>query len=239
MKKKTAALVLLLAALCMACSVQAEETYIFRFENIGDTIDEADENGVIGVDGDNYVVVWEKDGRYVRAVAALDEKVDMLRDAIENASDWEAIEEACLAYDEYLCSLPISYAEELAVSPLNRESLDNLAGKTVNDLEDAGYEYLSGPDETDEDDRLIVTMSYGMFDYEFEIDTAGAGYENYEKSGSYGDLVIRSACFSGLSFNATELRFHADGTVDEAEDLLPESGIVQDAAEIYEGDAVG
>ena len=41
-----------------------------------------------------------------------------------------------------------------------------------------------------------------------------------DADGYYGDLTVKSAAFSGISSNAADLRWHADGTYDAEEDAF-------------------
>ena len=184
------------------------------FATIGDAKEAGGENVLMGGTGDRFAVVLEKDGKYLRAVAELDEEAMRLSDAILEAEDLEA---AFQAYDDYILTLPVSYVEEFTVQPKDQAELKAWIGKTVGDLEADGYEYMSSGTQGDEN-RIVFGMASGIYQYEFLVDADFAAYETAQETDDYGDLVITDAWFAGASINAVELRFHADGTVEEPED---------------------
>ena len=99
--------------------------------------------GVIGGDDQHYVVAMEKDGAYIRLVADLDDEARRLGEATLEYVDADTLEAAFNAYNEYVKTLPVAYEEEITAAPLTQEELDALAGKTLQELEDAGYEHVS------------------------------------------------------------------------------------------------
>ena len=50
----------------------------------------------------------------------------------------------------------------------------------------------------------------------------------HSDSGYIGDLTVKSASFSGISRNAAELRYHADGTIDAENDPWAEFNAVME-----------
>ena len=94
------------------------------------------------------------------------------------------------------------------------------ADKTLLEVEEAGFEYSAF--RISENDEAVYTVSYGLYQYDLLLDVTYAEYMEHDDSSFIGDLTIRNASFSGVSRNAAELRFHADGTYDEESDAWAE-----------------
>ena len=217
--KKMLAAILAMILLCATGCATAEDAKAPLFSTIGDAVRAGGEEAMRGGYDDYYAVALEMDGQFIRVVADMDEKAQELRDAIAKTEKADDMEAAFKAFEAYILELPVSYIEEITAAPKDQAELDALVGKTIGDLDEAGYDYsFSG--ELGEENRIVFRMTLDLFDYDFVVDTDTAGYEAHQENGSYDDLVIRSAQFSGLSHNASELRFHADGTVEEEEEDL-------------------
>ena len=120
-----------------------EEPAVLSFATIGEAMASEGFTGVIGGDDQHYVVAMEKDGAYIRLVADLDDEARRLGEATLEYVDADTLEAAFNAYNEYVKTLPVAYEEEITAAPLTQEELDALAGKTLQELEDAGYEHVS------------------------------------------------------------------------------------------------
>ena len=83
-------------------------------------------------------------------------------------------------------------------------------------MEEAGYE--SGSSNMGEDDAAIYTVSCGLFEYDLLLNETYTEYIEHNDNGYIGDLTVKSACFAGLSHDAAQLCFHADGTYDKEKD---------------------
>ena len=228
--KKMMAMILAVTMLFGACCALAEEEEPM-FATVNDAVAAGGETVLQGGGEDSYLVVLIKDGKFLRAVAELDDEAKALNDAIPEAEDIEA---AFDAYFDHIGGLPISYVEEFTIAPKEQAELDTYVGKTYKELEEAGFDYMSSGTEGGEN-RIVFGMADGVFQYAFEMDTDMAGYEAAEESGSYDDLVVKSVAFEGFSVYAVEPRFHADGTVEEQEDAFEEFnnliGMISDAIE--------
>ncbi|MBR3740383.1 MAG: hypothetical protein IKN04_07960 [Clostridia bacterium] len=203
-----------------------EEPADLTFATIGDAMNAEGYTGIAGGDDEHYVAVVELDGAYLRVVAKVDDEARRLGDATLDYVDADTLEAAFAAYNAYIETLPIAYEEEITAQPLTQEELDALAGKTLLELEEAGYE--SSSSHMGEDDAAIYTVSYGLFEYDLLLNGTYTEYMEHNDSGYIGDLTVKSAALAGISRNAVEMRYHADGTYDEENDSWAEfNGIME------------
>ena len=203
-----------------------EEPAVLSFATIGEAMASEGFTGVIGGDDQHYVVAMEKDGAYIRLVADLDDEARRLGEATLEYVDADTLEAAFNAYNEYVKTLPVAYEEEITAAPLTQEELDALAGKTLQELEDAGYEHVSS--EMGENDEATYIVSLGLYEYNLLLNETYTVYQQHDDSGFIGDLTVKSAAFAGLSHNAAELRYHADGTYDAEKDGWAEFNGIMD-----------
>lgn len=216
--KKIIAAILTAMMLCAACGAPAEENKPM-FATLGDALDATDEaERIAGGEEGYYAVITEKDGKYYRSVGTMDEKAKALYDAIPNAED---IEGAFAAADEYMRTLPVDYTEEFTAEPMAQADLDALAGKTLAELEETGFETVTNgmeAGETEDEVIIVYTMRNGLFDYDCTVDADPDAYEKAQENGTENELVVKSAKVKGLTREAFMKRFHTDGTVDPMED---------------------
>jgi len=192
-----------------------QEESLLPFATIGDAMAAECYTGVSGGDEDHVVVGVEMNGEYLRLVANLDEKAKELNEATLNFIDFDKLEAAFEAYNTYIETLPIAYAETITAVPKDQAELDALAGKTLRELEEAGYEFSWS--ETGENDVFTYCVSNGLFDYALTLNETFEEYTAHEDNGTEGELTVKSARLFGLSRNVVDLRYHADGTVEEEE----------------------
>ena len=218
MKKLTAIILALILAL--GCTALAEEEAIpaeaSTFATIGEAMESEGYTGIASGDDQHFVVVVKSGDSYFRLVANIDEKAKELGNATLEYTDADALAAAFDAYNEYIKTLPIAYEEEITASPQAQEDLDGLAGMTLLEVEEKGYEFSSS--EMGENDTAIYTVKFGLYDYNLILNETYTEYMEHEENGYTGDLTVKSASFAGLSRNAAELRYHADGTYDEEND---------------------
>ena len=219
--------IILSVLLCLSCAALAEETEklpgenaVLSFATIGEALDSESFTGVIGANDQNYVAVVEKDGAYIRLVAELDDEARRLSEATLENPDADKLEAASSAYNEYIRTLPVAYEEEITAPPLTREELDALAGRTLLELEEAGFEHSSS--NMGENDEAIYTVCFGLYEYDLLLNETYTVYRERDDNGYIGDLTVKSASFAGLSRNAGELRYRADGTYDAEKDTWAE-----------------
>ena len=186
------------------------------FATIGEAMASEEYTGIAGGDEEHYAAVVKTGDTYIRLVADLDGKAKELSDATLEYVDADTLEAAFEAYNAYIRTMPVAYAEEITAQPKTREELDALAGKTLLEVEEAGYE--SSSSEMGENDEAIYTVSCGLYEYDLLLNETYTEYMEHDDNGYIGDLTVRSAGFSGLSCNAAELWYRADGTIDEEND---------------------
>lgn len=218
MKKVTAiilALILTFVYTALAEKNLAEPTAL-SFATVGDALNAESYTGVAGGDEQHFVVTMEKDGSYIRLVANMDDEANRLREATTHYVDDDTLEAAFDAYNAYVYTLPFAYEEEITAPPLTQEELDALVGKTLLEVEETGF--ISSSSDVGENGEAIYIVSYGLYDYALTLDATYIEYMERNDNGFYGDLTVKSASFSGLSANAAELRFRADGTYDAEND---------------------
>ena len=237
--KRVTALILA-AALCLGSAALAEETpevtpedfldervdpvteepAALSFATIGEAMASEGYTGIAGGDDQHYVVAVELDGAYIRLVADVDDEARRLAEATLEYVDAETLEAAFDAYNEYVRTLPVACEEKITAQPLSDEELDALAGKTLLELEEAGFEHISS--EMGPNDEATYTVSLGLYNYDLLLNETYTVYQQHDDSGFIGDLTVKNAAFAGLSHNAAELRYHADGTYDEEQDPFAE-----------------
>ena len=227
--KKIFAAVLALAMLCMALCALAEEGQPM-FATYGEALDAAraavGEEG--GISAGSYVgeylsVITEQDGKYYRHIADYDDRLNELeseRDALEFGAEdfWEKSQAAYAAIEEYARTLPIRYSEMFTVEPIAQAELDALAGKTLAEVIAAGFEFESSG-ASEDGSEMLFTMTNSIFSYSFVIGADADTYEKASENGTEGELPVKSAAFAGVNSFAWELRFHTDGTVEEAPEM--------------------
>ena len=242
--KKMLALVLAMMMLVSACCALAEEAQgAPMYKTVGDALDAAravageEGNYVAGSFGGEYAaVITEENGKYYRHVADYDEKLkemEAARDELDYEADdyWEKWEAANARVDEYMRTLPIAYSEEFTAEPLAQAELDALAGKTLSELADAGWEPEGSGGG---DDSIVYTMRSGLFEYDFTVDADFAAYEKALEDGSDGAFVVKSVKFVGITYAAYEKRFHTDGTIEEEQPIDFMDAMPPEAAAIME-----
>ncbi len=242
--KKILALILAVMMLSTMCCALADETQgTPLYKTIGDAMDAARETA--GEDGyviagsmiGAYVaVITEENGKYFRHIADYDEKLaemERARNELDNEAEdfWEKWEKAFADAEAYMRTMPVAYSEEFTAEPIAQADLDALAGKTIAELTEAGYETeMSGTE-----GETFYRMRYGIFSYKFTVDADEEAYFTAMDNGTDGNLVVKSGKFAGISETAWEKRFHTDGTVEEepAFDLMsempPEAAAIMEA----------
>lgn len=178
-----------------------------RFATVGDARDAYGYTGFEGAYGNVYSVIIEADGHYYRAVADLDEKSAELNSAYLDAAytvDLDAVMAAKEAYDAYVRTLSVHTVEEITAVPEDPESL---AGKTLGDLEEQGFEIISYEEASG---KALLTMEYGMYTYAV---VTVESYDEFEAAeDEYGGLTVQGVTVTGPSNNTLNPDYLADGT---------------------------
>ena len=221
-------MLLILIAMILALSAFAfAETDADTFATIGDAMASDGFTGKAGGTEDNYIVAVELEGKYVRAVAEMDDEGRKLGDAIHEAEDIEAAFEA---YDKHIAELPVAYTEVITAEPEPQEVLDALVGKSLSEIEKAGYE-ISASGGSDAED-VVYTVTKGMFDYDLTMNESYDAYQESQESGEEGSLTVKTVSFVGLSQNAADINYLADGTFNGQEDFF--DGLLDEDSEDLE-----
>ena len=146
---------------------------------------------------ENHVVYAFKNGdTYYRAIASIsDEDQQAYFDIDFAAEDYVDQQNAIVA------PLEIESIENLSEQALPQEELDALAGKTGQELQDAGWTF-QGYDLS----NMEFWMNYGPLQYTvtFDGEVAESEYESFEAESGTKDMKVKSAVFSGLG-DATNL----------------------------------
>ena len=223
---------LLLAAFLLAacCGAFASEAEGVQFASFGEAVEAAGENPAMGGTSEYMAVIVEKDGRLYRVVSMLDEKAKELDEAIGQAEDIDA---AFDAFDTYVLTLPVTSVELITAEPKTQAELDAFAGKTVGELEQAGYVCTSSGTEADPE-RIVFIMSDGLYEYEFIADADFDTYSAKQDSNELETITVKSGKYIGVSSTAADLRIHADGTIEPEKDPFEEAPWLQELGAIFE-----
>lgn len=192
-------------------------------------VEAAGKTASVGFNIDCLSVAMERDGKYVRMVILPDDHARELYMAFIEARDFSGPYEA---YEEYIWSLPVSYTEEFTVLPKEQAELDALVGKTVGELLEDGYVlYGSGggiglP--------TTVDLSYGLYNYECEVDASFEEYQELSERDELGSLKVKSINHSGFSSIAADPDYLADGTY--APQVVPHISAEEASAEYHHPD---
>jgi len=231
MKKRMALLLAALMLLTSLCALAEEEKGAPIYATVGEAIDDSFEGRVIsgGIPGEYYAVLNLKDGKYYRSVAYYDETLTQLEAAVDGldyeADDFfEKHEAAMQAVDDYIKTLPIAYSEVFTAEPLTDEEMAAFLGKTIAELNEAGFETGShGTEPGDGDEPIIVyTMRYGVYDYNCLVDADFDTYMEATENDTDGELVVSGIALAGITEWAFDLRYHTDGTVEAPVDPFAE-----------------
>ena len=239
-------LMIIMAMMLLACNVQAEEADILAellSGTYGDALEKAGDDCSRMVTEDRASMAFTLDGIPVRVVAELDDTAKAKDAEAEAEEDFERRIALHEEYWEYLNTLPVTSAEVITAEPLSREELDALTGKTVKDLEGSSFDLYSGElrDEwleeeeaaqTDDPDAVlnarpaVLMITDGMFRYEVTLDiTRGEYWEIMNGEKPFDDTAVTGVTAAGLSKDAADLEYLADGTYTGSKDLLGAGGL--------------
>ena len=192
--KKTALLVLSAIILCAVCVSQAEGKELPVFTSIQEVIDSTDCNLEIHDHSDRIVLILEKDGRYIRMVTLLD---DQARDLYKNIEAEDHSITAIKAFEKYAWALPLSYTEDLPDVPKRQAELDELKGKTIQELMNNGFGDEMILYESELAAPVSILLEYGSYKYEFKVTNASGG-DPYL-------MTIKDAKYNGFSRSAFDI----------------------------------
>lgn len=220
--------VMLLLSVCGAWASEAQQP--LPYTTFGEAVEAAGEDPVKGGTSDYMAVLVEKDGEYYRVVSMLDERAKELDAAVWGAEDFEAAMEA---FNTYVNTLPVSTVEMFTAKPKTQEELDQLAGRTIGELEADGY-ITTSYGTAGEEELIAFWMSDGIYEYELIVDADYATYEAKNEADELGTLTVRSGKYTGICSQALNLRHHADGTIEPEEDPFASMGWLMKLDEIFQ-----
>ena len=220
--KKTISVILLAALLCacvpaFAAEVPAGEA--FPEISVMSQVAGLDENAWSGWFIEDYCAVLQYGGRFFRVIAKVDEAAAEKYHAILGAiryDDFDSYADTDAQMDELGLSLPVDRVEDISGAIKTSDELAATAGRTYAQLEAEDYRYAG--EMTDENGAVILSMTNGLFMYDFVMNESADKYQALSESGDLSGLTVKSASFSGVSPNALDLRYHADGTHDPVGD---------------------
>ncbi len=139
-----------------------------------------------------YVYVFEMDGVYYRATAALS------GDVYQKLMALDVMDENYLNQcDEILASLPVEKLENLSEMIPSETELDQYVGKTGEDLINEGWYCIGHNLET-----MEFTMEDNTFRYTVVFDGTLEDSGNFDEYQAIRPLVIKSVKFAGIGDNA-------------------------------------
>ena len=174
-----------------------------------------DESAWSGWFDEKYNAVLQYGGRFYRVIAKVDEAALEEFHAILGAISYDdpaSFAETDAQTDVLGLSLPVDRVEDITGAVKSPEELAATAGMTFAQLEQEDYRYAG--EMIRDDGAVILTMNNGLFTYDFEINESADVYSALSENGDLSTLTVKSASFIGISPNALDLRYHADGTHD-------------------------
>ena len=150
-------------------------------------------------DAAHYVYVFDNNGTTTRVVCDLTEELsEQIDDALFNDGGGED------AVRELLASLPLVSVEDLSGGIPDQETMDQLVGRTGQDLLDDGYE-IWGSSFNGED--VSFTLVKGLYQYEVTFEADPAQLDSDDLEGVMPGLTVTSVTYAGVSDHATDLSY--------------------------------
>ena len=179
------------------------------FATVGESREKAEWTGYYGLDASHYVLVVLSGVRVIRVVAELDEATSEQVYALLWADMPD--EDMRAQINAIVDPLPVACTEDLTDLRMEQAELDALVGKSIQELLDAGFEESSAG-YGGEDDAVVFTLNRSVFEYEFTVNENTAAYEQAAEANDYSTLTVKSANYYGISHNAVDLCYKADGS---------------------------
>lgn len=148
-------------------------------------------------DAEHYVYVFDNGGAPYRVAAEMTQE---LYDAIDQIDFSDPEKDAKLL--ELIGDLPLISVENLNEGIPSQEELDQLIGKTGQELTDQGFEVWGFTTDGSEEE---FTLAQGPYEYIAVFnEPAPAGAENADNDG-IRDLTLKSITYNGISSNCTDI----------------------------------
>ena len=182
------------------------------FQTVGEAMEKGEETGSGATfNAEQYVTVVRYNGRFIRVVASMDQETLDQLEALFASEDYEHM---AARQDALFAPRPVLYTEDLTDAALPQAELDALAGKSVAELTEQGFELTSSGTAEDETGAYVTcSMISGLFEYAFVMNESAAEYEKLADTGDFNTLTVRSSAgVADASYNASDLAWRADGT---------------------------
>ncbi len=164
---------------------------------MGDALSVESDYTYSGWDDKHYVYVFDNHGVPTRVVAAFSEELCQALDEID-FFDEERDEKI---YD-LLSPLELESVEDLSSYIPAQEELDQLVGKTGQELLDDGYEIWG---HEFQENKTAFTLVKGLCEFEFEFNEVVTDDEDIADEEIILPLTVKSAKYQGISSNSADL----------------------------------
>ncbi len=151
---------------------------------------------------EHYVYAFDNNGIPTRVVADLTPELNETIDEIQFSDTLEEDEKEQKLL-EAIGELPLVSVEDLSSYVLSQEELDSLAGKTGQELIDAGY--TGGGSYWSDDDGLTVLLDQGYFSYAVTFEGTAEIAEDQEALDVIPNMIVKGAAYSGFGDSITDL----------------------------------
>lgn len=148
-------------------------------------------------DDEHYIYVFDNNGTPTRVVAEITPELSQqIDDALFHDGGGDE------AVRELLSSLELVSVEDLSTGIPDQAAMDELVGKTGQELLDDGYEVWGT---SFDGESVSFTLAKGLYSYEmtFEGDLSKIDEDNVEAS--LPDLTVTGVTYAGISDNCTDL----------------------------------
>ena len=170
-----------------------------KYKTVGDAMAEETGGGYKQWDEEQFIYAFEVNGVPMRVVAKSSPEIIEQIDALDFFD--ENYEEK---FKEIVAPLEVTGCEDLSSKIISQKELDKLAGKSGQELMDAGFEVIGfgwgGGDESEFD------LCKGLFEYHAVTDAPeGVDSEDFDGMEHFNEVTVKSINYVGLSFNSTDL----------------------------------
>ena len=197
--KKT---LLLLAALMLlfalaACGAEEPAAQPVELNTLGDALSAESSYNYAGWNSETYVYVFDNGGPPYRVVAEMTQE---LYDAIDQIEFTDPEKDAKLL--ELVGDLPLISVENLAEGIPSQEELDQLVGKTGQELTDEGFSIWGF---TIDGDQEEFTLAQGPYEYIAVFNEPAPTGADTTEAETIRDLTLKSITYDGLSSHCVDI----------------------------------
>lgn len=168
-----------------------------RFATLRDAMNTQAEQQSVSERSDRIVLLMEKDGEYLRVITMLDARAKALYAVMQED------EPSHQAFTSYAWGLPVTSVEKFTSKPLDQWELGSMSGKTIRELIGSRTDCFTPYQ--DVSDPPVVELSFGLFSYNFEVDTTREEYLKLQDTDAFWDLKVKNGTFSGFSYHALDM----------------------------------